>query len=100
MQCICKTYPCANCGKQAEAQKHFYIKFSGAAWNIIADTPEAAWQQIKDHLHVYCTPNVKEIGKDCDENGYDFPKDDGNWEVTNELHPGSKSLKLKKDTVQ
>ena len=55
--------------------KRYYVKFSGSAWNIEADSPEDAFKQIRDHLYVYCTHTAKEIGVDCDSNGYDFPKD-------------------------
>ena len=54
--------------------KRYYIKFSGAAWNISASTPDEAWKQIRKNLDCYCSPQFLEIGKDCDESGWPIKK--------------------------
>jgi hypothetical protein len=51
-------------------EKRFYIKFSGAAWDIRAESPEQAWKDIRDYLYCYCTSDIQEINVDCDELGY------------------------------
>jgi hypothetical protein len=53
-------------------EKRYYLKISGSAWNIQADSPEAAIKQVRDYLHAYCTVSALEIGVDVDENGYDI----------------------------
>ena len=56
-------------------ERRFYIKFSGSAFDVKAETPEDAWKQIRDILYVYSSHYVQEIGKDCDELGYEYPKE-------------------------
>jgi hypothetical protein len=56
-------------------QRQFYIKFSGSAFGLTADSPEQAWEQIRKNLDVLCTPNILEIGKDVDELGWPIRKD-------------------------
>jgi hypothetical protein len=53
--------------------KRYYIKFSGSAFDVPAPSPELAWEQIRGHLDVYCTPTILEIGVDVDELGYPLP---------------------------
>ena len=50
--------------------KRYYIKISGAAWDIQADTPEQAWESIKNFVYCYVSHDCQEIGVDCDELGY------------------------------
>lgn len=55
--------------------KRYYIKISGSAWDIQADSPEAAWKQIREHCEAYCFYNVLEIGKDVNELGWPLKKE-------------------------
>jgi hypothetical protein len=56
------------------ADKRFYIKISGAAWDITGPTAQDAINSIKTHAYAYCGFTALEIGVDCDENGYELPK--------------------------
>jgi len=55
---------------------NYYIKISGAAWNVEGNTKQDAINTIQNHSHVYCTFIALEIGKDCDENGYPIKKEE------------------------
>lgn len=48
----------------------YYIKFTGAAWDIEAASKPEAIRQIEKVMHCYCSPTAYEIGKDVDEYGY------------------------------
>jgi hypothetical protein len=48
----------------------YAIKISGYAWNVEANSPAEAIEQIKNHAHVYCHFQANEIGKDVDEKGW------------------------------
>lgn len=48
----------------------YYIKFSGSAWDISGETPEAAVKSIGSHLECYATISAYEIRKDVDELGW------------------------------
>ena len=48
----------------------YYIKFTGAAWDIEAPSKSEAVRLIEKIMHCYCSPTAYEIGKDVDEYGY------------------------------
>lgn len=52
----------------------YYIKISGAAWDIQGNTPDEAINSIRKISEVYCNFRALEIGKDCDELGYEIRK--------------------------
>jgi predicted alpha-1,6-mannanase (GH76 family) len=54
-------------------ERRFYLKIQGSAWDVRAETPEAAIEQIKKILDCYCTVSASEIGVDCDEAGWAIP---------------------------
>lgn len=52
--------------------KRYYIKISGAAWNIEGNTPKEAIDSIRKFCDCYVGFNALEIGVDCDELGYEI----------------------------
>ena len=52
----------------------YYIKISGGAFDVAGKTPAEAWDAIRAHCEVYCTPTILEIGKDVDEQGWPIDK--------------------------
>jgi hypothetical protein len=59
-----------------EPKRRFYLKFSGSAFGIEADTPEQAVEQIRKILDCYATITTLEIGVDVDELGWPIRKEE------------------------
>jgi hypothetical protein len=55
--------------------RRFYIKFSGSAWDVPAETPEEAVEYVrKSGYENYATTSALEIGVDVDELGWPIEK--------------------------
>lgn len=68
---------CDDCRQAADKpERRFYIKFSGSAFDIRAETPEQAVAQIRKILDCYATITTLEIGKDVDELGWPIRKEE------------------------
>lgn len=48
----------------------YKVSFSGSAMPVEADSPEHAWKLIRESVWCYCGFDIKEIGKEVDEQGW------------------------------